>query len=307
MNASWWLSHPDLAEVTLGTIVGLGTRYLMLRSDYRQYPSYPHGRIIHLALGFIAGALGAVAVPALFDKNYTAITFLAMAAQQFRDVRNMERNTLTALDSQELVPRGSAYIEGIAVVFEGRNYMSIFAAFLTSLIVTLAGWPIGIIAGVLCLIVAVRFRKGKAIRDIAQVEAAPVRVDGPNLLVGDVYIMNVGLNVDRDIIAKQALGFILTPKSDDAKVTLANLGQRQAILHDVSTRLGAYRDDGEPMLLPMAKLGLASGKLGLLVMPRERDPVKAMASVLNVPLLESAIRKPAETNRRAEEEAAQGG
>lgn len=307
MIAPWFLSHPDLAEVTIGTAVGFGTRYLMLRTDYRQYPSYPHGRIIHLALGLIAGALGAVAVPALFSKNYTAITFLAMAAQQFRDVRNMERNTLNALDAQELVPRGSAYIEGIAVVFEGRNYLSIFAAFLTSLIVTLAGWGAGLVIGAMCLIAAILLRKGKSIQDIARVENAPVRVDGPNLLVGDVYIMNVGLNENRDIIAKQAIGFILTPKNDDAKVTLANLGQRQAILHDVSTRLGVYRDDGEPMLLPMAKLGLASGKLGVLFLPREHDPQKAMASVLNVPLLESAIRKPAETNRRAKEEAVRGG
>lgn len=307
MSVPWLLSHPDLAEVTLGTFVGVGTRYLMLRSDYRQYPSYPHGRIIHLALGLIAGALGAVAVPALFDKNYTAITFLAMAAQQFRDVRNMERNTLTALDAQELVPRGAAYIEGIAVVFEGRNYLSIFAAFLTSLVATLAGWAIGVAVGAGCLYIAIRFRKGKKISDIARVEAAHVKVDGPNLLVGDVYMMNVGLDENRDIIAKQAIGFILTPKSDDAKVTLANLGQRQAILHDVSTRLGVYRDDGEPMLLPMAKLGLSSGKLGVLFLPREHDPEKAFASVSSVPLLESAIRRPAEANRRAEEEAVRGG
>ncbi|MBB6677728.1 YIEGIA family protein [Cohnella lubricantis] len=303
----WLLSHPDLAEVSLGTFAGVATRYLMLRSDYRQYPSYPHGRIIHLALGLIAGALGAVAVPALFDKNYTAITFLGMAAQQFRDVRNMERNTLTALDAQELVPRGAAYIEGIAVVFEGRNYLSIFAAFLTSLIVTLAGWAPGILVGALCLATAIRFRKGKKLEDVAKVEAAPVRIDGPNLLVGDVYMMNVGLNENRDIIGKQAIGFILTPKNDDARVTLANLGQRQAILHDVSTRLGVYRDDGEPMLLPMAKLGLASGKLGVLFLPREHDPEKALASVSSVPLLESAIRKPVEANRRAEEKAVRGG
>lgn len=307
MNAAWLLVHPDMAGVTIGTAFGVTTRYVMLRSDYRQYPAYPHGWIIHMALGLIAGALGAVAVPALLNKNYTAITFLAMAAQQFRDVRNMERNTLNALDDQELVRRGSAYIEGIAVVFEGRNYLSIFAAFLTSLVVSLAGWAAGVAAGLVCLAAVYRFRKGKTIADVARVEFAPVRVEGPNVLVGDVYMMNVGLDENRDIIAKQGMGFVLTPKNDDAKVTLANLGQRQAILHDVSTRLGVYRDDGEPALLPLARLGLATGKLGLLFLPRELDPQKALRAVLSVPLLESAVRKPVEANRRAQEEAVRDG
>ncbi|WP_019005495.1 YIEGIA family protein [Cohnella laeviribosi] len=296
--ASWLSGHPDLAGVALGTFFGASTRILMLRSDYRQYPAYPHGRIIHMALGLIAGALGAVAVPALFNKDYTAITFLALAAQQFREVRNMERNTLSAIDQLELVPRGAAYIEGIAVVFEGRNYLSILAALLTSLAVTLAGWGAGIAVGALYLALMLKFRKGKTIRDIARVEFADVRLDGPDVHVGGIYMMNVGLEANRRIIAEQGIGFVLTPKSDDAKVTLANLGQRQAILHDVSTRLGIYRDDGEPALLPLAKLELASGKLGLLVLPRERDRDKAMMAVTGVPLLEAAVRMPTEANRR---------
>ncbi len=70
----------------------------MLRTDYRQYPTYLHGKIIHIALGFIASGLGAIAIPALMEENFTAITFLTVAASQFRDVRNMERTTLTELD-----------------------------------------------------------------------------------------------------------------------------------------------------------------------------------------------------------------
>jgi len=94
---------------------------------------------------------------------------------------------------------------------------------------------------------------------------------------------------------------MLTPKSDDARVTLANLGQRQAILHDVSTRLGVYRDDGDPALLPIAKLGLKTGNLGVLVLPREKDDDKAYEAVSGVPLLEAAVRKPAEANRKSTE------
>jgi len=118
--------------------------------------------------------------------------------------------------------------------------------------------------------------------------------------------MNVGLDENREIIAEHGIGFILTPKNDNAKVTIANMGQRQAILHDVSTRLGVYRDDGDPALLPIAKLGLRSGKLGILVLPRENDPDKAYQAVCNVPLLEAAVRMPTEANRE-NKEAKQGG
>lgn len=301
MIIDWFHSHKDLTGVVMGTAYGMAARLLMLRSDYRQYPAYPHGKIIHLALGLIAGALGSVAIPALNNKDYTAITFLALAAQQFREVRNMERSTLTAIDHLELVPRGAAYIEGIAVVFEGRNYLAIFTALVTSLSFMLIGWWGGLLAGVLSLFVVHRFMKGKTIQHIADIEMVPLKLEGPNLYVGDIYMMNVGLEENRHIIEEQGIGFILTPINDNAKVTIANMGQRQAILHDVSTRLGVYRDDGEPALLPIGKLGLKTGKLALLLLPREKDTDKAYQAVCNVPLLEAAVRMPTEANRRSTE------
>lgn len=297
----WLYSHKDLTGVIMGTTFGMAARLFMLRSDYRQYPAYPHGKIIHIALGLIAGALGAVAVPALYNKDYTAITFLALAAQQFREVRNMERSTLTAIDHLELVPRGAAYIEGIAVVFEGRNYLAILAAFLSSLFVMTLGWWAGLIAGFFSLLIVHRFMRGKTIAHIAEVRMVPLKLDGPNLYVGDIYMMNIGLEENRIIIEEQGIGFILTPKNDDSRVTIANLGQRQAILHDVSTRLGVYRDDGDPGLLPLGKLALKTGNLGLLVLPRERDADKAYQAVINVPLLEAAVRMPTEANRKSTE------
>ena len=71
----------------------------MLKTDYRQYPTYLHGKVIHIALGLIAASIGAIIIPSILkDRNYTAITFLTLAATQFRDVRNMERETLTQMD-----------------------------------------------------------------------------------------------------------------------------------------------------------------------------------------------------------------
>jgi len=297
ITAKWLISHQQLIGVTLGAAFGFLARIVMLRSDYRQYPAFPHGKIIHLALGLIAGALGAVAVPALMSKDYTAITFLSLAAQQFRDVRNMERNTLTAIDHQELVPRGATYIEGIAVVFESRNYLAIATALIVSFAATVFGWFWGILLGIACVAVVLQFMKGKKISDIAEVSFAPVTAENASVTVGDIYMMNVGLEPNLDIFRKQAIGFVLTPVSDDAKVTLANLGLRQAILHDVSTRLGVYRDDGEPALVPIAKLNLKTGALGVLILPREHSPDKALKAIQDVPLLESAIRKPTKANK----------
>ncbi|OBZ17809.1 YIEGIA family protein [Bacillus sp. FJAT-26390] len=285
-----------LVGVLLGIAFGILSRLLMLRTDYRQYPTYPHGQIIHISLGVIAAALGAVAVPALFNKDYTAITFLTLAAQQFRDVRKMERETLTKIDSMELVGRGSTYIEGIAMVFEGRNYLVIMTALLTSLFGILVNIWIGILAGIISLIIVEKLKSGKAVSHIADVQAALVKIDGPDLFVGDVYIMNVGLKSNQEIIAARGMGFILTPHNSNGKVTLSNLGQRQAILYDLATILGVYRDDGEPALIPMAKLDMKDGRLAVFILPQELDSKKGKEVILRVPILESAVRMPSEAS-----------
>ena len=89
--------------VILGMIAGFLARLYMLRTDYRNYPSYPHGYIIHLSLGAIAASLASIALPALLEEEYTAITFLVLCAQQFRDIRNMERETLMKLEENCLL------------------------------------------------------------------------------------------------------------------------------------------------------------------------------------------------------------
>jgi hypothetical protein len=62
--------------IATGIVAGIINRWLLLRSDYRHYPTYPHGQLIHLALGFIAASLGAVAVPAIAKPDYVAVTNL---------------------------------------------------------------------------------------------------------------------------------------------------------------------------------------------------------------------------------------
>lgn len=293
---SWvYFTESHTLGVIVGVFFGVLARIVMLQTDYRQYPTYPHGKIIHISLGVIAAGLGAVAVPALLDKNYTAVTFLGVAAQQFRDVRNMERQTLAKIDEMQLVPRGGTYIEGIAMVFEGRNYLVIFAAFLSTALTIVFGWYWGIAGGVAALLIAVRFKSGKRLGQIADIEPAEVRIDGPDLYVGDIYIMNVGLQETRKAIAKHGVGLILTPKNPGGRITIANPGQRQALLHDVSSVLGVYKDEGEPGLLPMARLNMDDGRMGVFLLPQQRDPHKAQLAAQRVPVLENAVRLPKES------------
>lgn len=293
------LASPYTPGIMMGTAFGIIARLSMLRTDYRQYPTYPHGRIIHLALGVIAAALGALVVPSLLEKQYTAVTFLTLAAQQFRDVRNMERETLTKIDSMELVPRGATYIEGIAMVFEGRNYMVIFTSFSASLFGTVWSWYWGIPAGLAALVVSNYFKTGKSISAIADVEGAEVRVEGPDLYVGDIYIMNVGLEETQRQIREHGIGCIIKPKNKNSRITISSIGQRQAMLHDVCTIMGVFRDTGEPSLVPMAKLDMNDGRLAVFLLPPEKDQALARSILMKVPLLENAVRLPSEAHTRA--------
>ncbi|WP_232696302.1 YIEGIA family protein [Brevibacillus daliensis] len=288
------LTNEYVIPLFLGVAFGIINRIYLLRTDYRQYPTYPHGQLIHISLGVIAAGLGAVAVPSFLKEDYTAITFLSLAAQQFRDVRNMERNTLTEIDQMELVPRGKSYIEGIAMVFEGRNYLVIFSSFLTTFATVLFTWKGGIIVGIVTLIVSHLLKSGKTLEHIVDVIPGHVRLEGVNLYVDDIYIMNVGSTAAQDIIAEKGVGYVLIPKNDNAKVTIAHPGQRQAILHDASTILGVYTDQGEPSLTPLVKRDLKTGRLGVFLLPYDKDITKGAKVIEGSTIIESSIRMPQE-------------
>jgi uncharacterized protein len=280
--------------VLFGVVVGVLTRLHMLRTDYRQYPTYLHGKIIHVALGFIAAGLGTVAVPSIMEEDFTAITFLTLAASQFRDVRNMERNTLTVLDSYELVPRGNTYIEGIAIAFESRNYLVIFTSLLTTFAYLVLNIYVAIIVGIVCFFACRKLMSGSRMKDLVDIKFVEPHFEGAGLYVDNIYIMNIGIPDKQQAILKYGMGFILTPKNANSKTTIANLGQRQAILHDVSTALGVVRDSGEPALVPLAKRDLDDGRLGVFVLPQDRDVEKAIQVIGDTPTLENAIRMPSE-------------
>lgn len=283
--------------IILGVVFGVVGRLMTLRTDYRQYPTHLHGKIIHISLSVIASGLGALLVPALLQKDYTAITFLALAAQQFRDVRNMERETLSKIDHLELVPRGNGYIEGIAMVFEGRNYLVILTAFVTSFVSIYFQWYGAIIAGIIMILINKALMRGNSLSSIATIEPGELRFDKYNLFVNDIHIMNIGLKENKEEILKRGIGVIVNPKDINSRITIAHHGQRQAILHDLSSILGVYRDSGTPALVPLTKLDLKDGRLAIFHIPIEGSTYRAIDVVKRVTILENSIRMATEAKK----------
>lgn len=285
-----------LLPVVVGIVFGFVARTLLLRTDFRQYPTYPTGRIIHLSFGFIAAFIGAVAIPAVLESDWTAVTFLGLAATQFREVRKMERESLQNIDNFELVERGTPFIEGMAQAFESRNYLVMFTALITTLCAVFSFW-LGIVGGIVMLVMVKFNMSGQLLNAIADVTEAEIRFEGPTLFVGDILIKNVGLEDTRKIITEKAVGAIIIPKNQNSIVTLSFLGQRQAMLHHVATVLGSYLDSGEPALIPLTKRDMEDGRIALFFLPREKDFHQIKAVLDNVPVLDSAIRMPKEADK----------
>ncbi|SHH12089.1 YIEGIA family protein [Tepidibacter thalassicus] len=284
--------------ITCSFIMGIVARLYMMRLDYRQYPTYPQGFVSHITLGIIASALGAVAVPALAEKEFSAVTFLALAAQQFRDVRNMERQSLDNIESTELVQRGTAYIEDIAKAFEARNYMAILTALSTGIVFYICSNIfnlnnlVAVVASVLVGIMVANFLKAVLTRDkigeIADVIPAKISFDGPLLTVNGVVIMNVGLSSSRERYLKEGLAVEIIPKDPNNIGILFNLGQRQAIAHNVCVQLGIKKDVDEPDFTPIVRRNPKNESIVMPIIPIKKDESLLVQIIKNTPVIESA-------------------
>lgn len=290
-----------IISITVSIIVGIMSRGYMMKIDHRQYPSYPQGFLAHMTLGLIAASLGAVAIPALATKEFGAVTFLSLAAQQFRDVRNLERQSLDNIEPTELVPRGTAYIEDIAKAFEARNYMVMLSALLTSLSMNLsrvlkAGKEVqvivGLVFGIATMVLLKKLLTRQLIGEIADVKPAKIGFDGPLLTINDVIIMNIGLKGSRKIYEERGIAVEIIPKDPSGSATLSNIGQRQAIQHQAATQLGIRKDIDEPDFTPLARRNPHNGNLVMALIPMEPDVDLLVDVVMKTPVLETCRRKP---------------
>ncbi|QDP39675.1 YIEGIA family protein [Radiobacillus deserti] len=283
------LSTEHIVLIVTALVVGTVARAITIKEDFRQYPSYPNGYLIHLVTGFVAAALGAVAIPALMTKNFVAVTFLTLAIQQFRDVRKSERESLKDLENTEFTFRGDAYIDGISKTFEARNYLALVVAFITALTIQLIRTELlwlemllGIVAGLVCLYLLKSFSRGKRIGDIADVKEGLVEVKGSELFVDGIFVSNIlGSENAATMFQKEGIAVVLTPKEQHYRVTLDNFGQRQAALFEATRTLGVKR-------YHFSRKEYNQGRVVITFVPILRDVPKLVEAMKNTPVLESS-------------------
>lgn len=264
------------------------------------YQSQASGHLWVLA--FVASALGSLLVPALIERSYTSITFLSLAAQQFRQVRDNRRDTLQNLEDVQLIQRGNAFIEEIARTYEVRNYTCIVTSFLTVGIyyIISSEFKLGdttsiIISSICGLALAFILKKlltRQSIGDIADVVPAKISfVDECIMQIGELKgITNIGLEVDREKYLSQGLGIEIIPKDKSyANVgTIYDPGQRQAIIYNIYSRIGILREEDEPAFYPLPRMNLNNGSLMIAVVPVDKDINKLIDAVKSCPILSSA-------------------
>lgn len=282
------ISTEHIIMIVTATIIGTLARVLTIKEDFRQYPSYPSGYMLHLVTGFVAAALGAFAIPALMTKNFTAVTFLTVAIQQFRDVRKSERESLKDLENTEYAFRGDAYIDGIAKTFESRNYFSLIVAFVTALTMQMIDsnilWVnivIGSIVGIIVLYILKRFSKGKTIGDIAEVKIGTIEIKESELFVDGIYVSNLlGSDNASKMFQTEGLAVVIYPHEDHYRVALDNYGQRQAALFEATRTLGVKR-------YHFTRKEYEKGIIVITLVPIIKDIDKLVEAVKKTPLLES--------------------
>lgn len=285
-----------------GLIIGILSRLIMLNLDKKQYPTQPNVLLTQIVLAFVSSALGALLVPALIERSYTSITFLSLAAEQFRQVRENRRDTLQNLEDAQLVQRGESFIEEIARTYEIRNYMCILTSFLTVGLyyVIVAEFKISqnislVISSICGVLLALLLRKmltRQTIGEIADVVPVDIKfVDEFIMQVGELKgITNMGSKSDRERYLSRGLGIEIIPKDknySNAGIIL-DPGQRQAILYNIYSRIGLYKENDEPAFSPLPRRNPKKESLVIAYIPMEKDIDKLIEAVKSCPVLSSS-------------------
>ena len=286
--------HSFLVAVLLGTLC----RLLVLRISDRQYPTRPQDYIEHIIMAGLTSALGGIALPALMDKEFSALTFLAVGIQQFQGLSKQEKITLNNIDEDELVPKGVTYIEEIASTYEVRSYVSLFAALCSSIGYILVAKRFGenilictAVAAILALIVGLIFRRilrRNSINDIADIKEAKLYFDGPIMKVNDVVITNIGLKQTREKFLKGGIALEVVPKDEKDFGVINDLGQRDTIIHNIFIHTGIDRDIDEHDIVSTSKVDLKTKSVLIVFMPilNDMNLIKQVAG--STPILEAA-------------------
>lgn len=274
-----------LCGITMGTIA----RLITLKVDTRQNPSYPTGYFINIVLGVVASALGAVAIPSLLWREFTAVTFITLAIQNFRDIRETEKESLMELEQSEYTKRGAAYIDGICKTYESRYYICLLTSFSVVLVLKIIGTDrlfinilASLVTGLAVIFLTTHFTKGKSIGDICEIKEGLISFEHSDLLVDGMFVSNVfGTEKSRDLFSREGVGFVLTPKKPKFRLTFENAGQRQAILFEAARTFGIKR-------FSFTRRNFREGRLLIAFVPIIRDPEAIMKVMKQTPVLENS-------------------
>lgn len=279
-------------------LIGIVCRGLVLRVTDRQYPTRPQDYIEQIIISGLSASLGAIALPALMDKEFSALTFFAVAIQQFQGLAKQERITIENIDKSELVPKGSAYVEEIASTYESRSYISLFSALASSVTFILIakrynlGFVIctiaSIVSGAIVGFIFRRYLRRDSIGDIADVIPANIKFDGANLMVNDVYISNIGLEDTRTKYLKEGLAVQIIPRDLGKFGVVNDLGQRSAILHNIYIHMGINKDVDEKDILAISRTDLDNKTVVLPYIPILKDIDEMIRVIKSTPVIETA-------------------
>lgn len=284
----------------IGMVIGIASRLITLNIDRKQYPTQPNMLVSQIVLSIVGSALGAILVPALIQKSYTSVTFLSLAASQFRQVRHSKRSSLIDMEDALLVKRGEGYIEEIALTYEVRSYTCILTALTTSGVYHLCKTELylkempsiilGSVAGIALALIFKKLFVRESIGSIAEVVPAKISFDGPLLKVNDVVISNIGLDSSKQRYLEHGLAVEIIPKKGSyiSSGIILNPGQRQTIANIAYSRLGIMRTPDEPDFIPLLRRNPKNESLVMPYIPIEKDINKLIEAVKSTPIIESA-------------------
>lgn len=289
--------HAFITAMIIGTLC----RFFVLRVKDKQYPSRPQDYIEQIIIAALAASLGAVALPALIDKEFSALTFLAVGIQQFQGLSQQEKITLENMDEDEIVSKGEGYISEIASTYEVRSYVSLFSALIASIIYIYTARAFDadalvcvILSAIGGAIVGFLFKimlRRPSINDISDIYLAKISFKESLLQVNGITMTNIGLKASRKKYLEEGLAIEIVPKDMASFGIINDINQQRAIMHNIYIHLGFDKDEDEVDLRPMVRTDLDKRSIVIIMIPLLKDEITFMQVAGSTPVLDVAKRK----------------
>lgn len=297
--------HAFITAMIIGTLC----RFFVLRVKDRQYPSRPQDYVEQIIVAALAASLGAIALPALIDKEFSALTFLAVGIQQFQGLSEQEKITLENIDDDDLLDKGQPYINEIATTYEVRSYVSLFSSLIASITYIyisrkydasmLTCTISAAVGGVIVSLIIRRLLRRQSINDIADIYLGKISFDGPLLKVNDVVMTNIGLKDSRKKYLEKGIAIEIVPKDMGSFGTINDIGQQKAIMHNIYIHLGMDKDMDERDLLALSKTDLKRKSVVIVMIPLLKDEIILMQVAGSTPILDTSKGKQSAYKKKA--------